>query len=993
MPFAVLILCFTLSGFAALLYETVWARQFAVVFGSGELASASILAAYMGGLALGASLASRWASRIRRPLLVYGVLEAIIGAGALAVPLGLTAVNRAFVTLFGEQPDLGTQVPIASAAFFVVSAFLVLLPCTAAMGATLPLLVRHAVGTDAQIGARTGALYASNTVGAVAGALAAGLWLMPSIGLHGTVRVGIGVNLLVFAIVASVGRSVGAEDAAPDRVGEDRLSRIRPTWIELAMFASGALSFSQELLWTRLLGFVLGGSTAAFATMLAGFLGGIALGSALAARLARTVGAARLGFALSQLGAAVAGRLAFALCAPLVEVTRALETGPNDLFAGALAGAVVLLPLTLCLGMTFPFAVRLLTPDPARASVASARVYGWNTVGAILGSIGTAFVLLPSLGLVGTVVAATTGSALLAVVAAVAGGARRPVLAGVAIALVVAGVALRPAPPWPLLRHSVVAGGEITGDVAYYGVGRSATVLLFDRGPLWLLAANGRPEAGIDRPEMPPAGSSLSRWLAMLPVLLRPDTEHMLVVGLGGGQTVAAVPSTVASVDVIELEAEIVEANRAVAGRAAIDPLADPRVRIHVGDARGLLHLTARRYDAIVSQPSHPWSSGASHLYTREFFALVERRLVEGGVFVQWIGLPFADAEITRTLVATLRDVFAHVELYRPNPGSLLFVASNGELEPGATAARALRVDPARFAAEGIDRVEHFVAARVLVAGEGAAFVGDAPINTDDRNALITRVPRETGLDWFDALLSPFDPLVGSGRDLDAVVPRGSGRDLDAVALTRRLVMLGDRDRARRVAARAARSPAEAHAARGWHALERAAEGEARRAFSAALGVDASLETARVGAAVMGLASQKVEWTERERHLAEASAAARELDWAAVADRDEALGRWQPGETGFLDANRLRIEWRIATDDPDRGREALMQVDAELARRQPAYAYLLRVHAAALAKRPAVARTSLDVLEGLPGAAAARYAEFARRHLEERGPERLAPDP
>ncbi len=959
MPFPVLLLCFVLSGFAALLYETVWARQFAVVFGSGELASVSILAAYMGGLAVGSSLASRAASRIERPLLAYGVLEGVIALGALAVPLGITAVNVVYTALFGGLPELPTDASTSSSLFNVVSSFLVVLPCTAAMGATLPLLVRHAVARDDEIGVRTGTLYAANTVGAIAGALAAGLWLMPAFGLQTTVRAGIAVNLFVFAIVAFVSR--GRPEGVPS---ESDAARDGPRWhwVELAMLVSGAISFTHEAIWIRLLGFVLGGSTAAFATMLAGFLAGIALGSAASARFATDRARARLGFIVSQLGAAVTGRAVFELAEPLVE---AASAGAGEPAIAAGLAALTMLPLTLCLGATFPFAVRILAAGAASASRASARVYAWNTVGSIAGSIGSAFVLLPTFGLIGTVEVATFGSLSIAGFAAIVEAPRPRRAISLAALVLVAGLVVRPEPPWTLLRHSVVAGGPLPGEVTYYGVGRSGTVLLFDQGPVWLLAANGRPEASIARPEMPPAGSSLSRWLAMVPVLLRPETERMLVIGLGGGQTLAAVPRSVDQVDVIELEEEIVRANRAVAARAAEDPFADPRVGFHVGDARGLLRLTGRTWDAIVSQPSHPWSSGASHLYTREFFSLVKERLTADGVFVQWIGLPFADEALVRTLVATLASVYDHVELYRPNTGSLLFVASDASLDPFVSADRAIRADPDTFGLEGIDGPEEWIAARILASADADRLAGGATINTDDTNVLVGTGPHATELAWFDALVEPLDPLH-----------RG-GAHLDPVRLARRRLVLGDRRGASRVADG---SRAEMAAAAGWLALDAERRAEAKKLFEAALSVDPGVASARQGAALTGLALQG-DVDPALLDLEIASQAAARLDWDTVAGLDASLATWAPGDAAFVDALRLRVEWRIASSNPRDGEAALALVDAALARRPTPYDYLLRVHAARLAGLPKTARATVQVLEAQPGPAAARYAAAARALL------------
>ncbi|MEM6455102.1 MAG: fused MFS/spermidine synthase, partial [Acidobacteriota bacterium] len=257
----------------------------------------------------------------------------------------------------------------------------------------------------------------------------------------------------------------------------------------------------------------------------------------------------------------------------------------------------------------------------------------------------------------------------------------------------------------------------------------------------------------------------------------------MLIVGLGGGLTVEAVPASVADVHVVELEPEVVAANRQLAGERARDPLDDPRVTVHLNDARGALMLTGRTFDAIVSQPSHPWTAGASHLFTREFFALVDAHLAPDGVFVQWIGLRFVDASLLRSLIATLLDVFPHVEVYEPSPGgSLIFLAGQQALEVAPKAAALMRSDdPARAAwlRLGMAAPEDFLAAQRFDVDAARRFAGDAALVTDRRNLLKSRSARlRTGrLDsrFLAQLLAgeaAVDPSLPAERDALRIVQR-----------------------------------------------------------------------------------------------------------------------------------------------------------------------------------------------------------------------------
>ena len=269
----------------------------------------------------------------------------------------------------------------------------------------------------------SGVLYAVNTAGAIAGTLCAAFWLMPELGLRRTVWVGAALNGLVFGLAALLARGAPTPPAASRAARGCRSGRA--SWILPAIALSGAVSFAYEVLWTRLLGHLLGGSLDAFATMLASFLLGIALGSAVAARLATSRERAALGFAVAQLGIACIGYAAFALADRLPELSRRLGAGPDAPLASAAVAAAALLPITLCIGATFPFAVRLLARSPEQAAGATARVYAWNTVGAIAGALGAGFVLLPRLGFEGTVNVGVAVSLVLAAVAALASRPRR----------------------------------------------------------------------------------------------------------------------------------------------------------------------------------------------------------------------------------------------------------------------------------------------------------------------------------------------------------------------------------------------------------------------------------------------------------------------------------------------------------------------------------------------------------------------------------------
>src|SRR6056297_2112604 len=494
-------LCFLLSGFAALLYQTAWLRQFSIVFGTSELAVATVLAAYMGGLAAGAAAAERLIHRIRRPVLVYGVLELGIAAAALAVPLLLAGASSLFAAALGGQTEPPDSDGWTQPVFYMVTTFLILAIPTGLMGATLPLLTRHVVRTDEQVGPRVALLYTINTAGAVLGTLTAAFLLWPRVGLLATVVVGVIANAAVFLVAVLLARSLSASAAlvSADQNAQARLPGlwqgvIRPVadgtrplrarlaaafrdqtaWILPLMLLSGAVAFSYEVLWTRLLNHVLGGTVYAFATMLASFLTGIAIGGAIGGRVGADRRRAVPAFAVSQF--MIAG-----LSAGIYLWLSGFVPDAAGLAANAAVAMGVMLPATLFIGATFPLAVRIFADGPKQASQATARVYAWNTAGAISGAIVAGFLIIPWLGFAGSVRLNVAINLLLGTAALLLMSRMRLQLGFAATAVAMLAVFLyQPGKPMALIDTSVI-DADRGGRTLYYSVGRSATVFLKER--------------------------------------------------------------------------------------------------------------------------------------------------------------------------------------------------------------------------------------------------------------------------------------------------------------------------------------------------------------------------------------------------------------------------------------------------------------------------------------------------------------------------------
>ena len=490
-----------------------------------------------------------------------------------------------------------------------------------------------------------------------------------------------------------------------------------------------------------------------------------------------------------------------------------------------------------------------------------------------------------------------------------------------------------------------------------------------------------------------------------------------MVVGLGGGQTIEDVPASIGSIDVVELEPEIVRANRALAGRRARDPLADPRVRLRLNDARSALLLTARRFDAIVSQPSHPWTVGTSQLFTREFFTLVHDRLTQEGVFVLWMGQLFVDEPLLRSLLATLRAVFPHVEVYDPrHGGSLLFVAAERPIRMAETAGRAIAAAPDTWAAQGILATEDVIGARAQDEAGVARIAEGSALNTDGHNLLQTRSPRilrrPLGPAGTDRVFAPYDPLRGEAAG-------GAGG-----RLVRRFLRERQLPRARRIAGAmppgaprrvaealiAVASGAFAQAEAQLLAVFREEPGDAEalqellvlRADALARGEDPDGLLPAIAADPLG------------RVVLEGWRRARAGRMVEVRELEGALARALPHEPLYESALRLRLGWRYASGEPKLAREAIALLDPFMAESANARDALLRARlAVAAGDRPAAyasllevaeageyvsefqqtAREALELLDGLQAAGGLRAPEGLRERLVKAAEGLAAPDP
>ena len=958
--------CFVLSGVAGLLYQTIWSRQYSLVLGTSEAAVSVVLAVYMLGLALGAALVPRWMHGPgTRPLRLFALLELGIAACALAIPPLLALVGDGYVAVAGGLPDPPSAVGALPRLYFALACLLLLVP-TMLMGATLPVLAGFAVRSAADTGPRIAGLYAANTLGAAAGALAGGWWLVPDFGLRISTAVAMALNLLVTAGAFAVSRSLAeggattatgttpaaagtVSAAAPATTGgvlsDERVRALLP----LLGLVSGFVALTYEVLWARMLSHALGSSLAAFSTMLASFLLGIGLGSLASTRRLSAQGAA-LAFAATQVGVAVA-----AAAAQLW-----LGRMPNDLPPGPLATRALLamLPATLFMGAAFPLLIRLLGDrgvDPTRAT---GRIYAFNTVGAVAGAIAAGMWLIPALSFEGTArltVALSLAAAIVALWSLT--DVARPMKAAATAAALAAALLFRPPLPGAIIDASLV-DDSTAGEQRFLAVGRSATVLVKERNDGgFYLRTNGLPEATVRRAGAPPVRHS-QRWLAALPIAARPEATSMLVVGLGGGVAVEDIPARFTTLDVVELEPRVIDANASFARLRAHDPLADPRLRLIENDARNALVLTDRRYDILVSQPSHPWTSGSANLYSRGFLELARSRLTPDGVLLVWINAQFIDEALLRDIAATITAVFPQVRLYRPERMELMFLASAAPLEPerlALGAGSALQREADYFAGAGINAAEDIAASLTAAdAGMTQLAVGGRMI-TDDRNQLATdSSPTRGGFtpESLDRLLRDVHAAQSATGGVLAQLP------LDAHYLGDRLVTLGFAETAAAFAA-ARRDDAAGIStfARGLEASGRRDDAAAlRRAAAERFPDDAALRFAALRPRLLDAARAAGRGTEPLQGLPDSARAvlegwrhAADGEWDAVRALEPRLAAARTVDGWHPEATQLRIEWRTRAGGDDRmvrAREALQLVDRMIARRPASDLFILRASAA-----------------------------------------------
>jgi spermidine synthase len=656
-----LLLLFIGSGCAALIYEIVWFQLLQLSVGSSAVSLGILLGIFMGGMCLGSLLLPRVIGPEHHPLRVYAFLEFGIGALGLLVLFGVPLIGSWYTTIAGTgQTSLYLRAIVAG---------ICLLPPTILMGATLPAIARWVEATPSGV-SWLGYFYGGNLAGAVIGCLLAGFYLLRLFDMPTATFVAVALNVVVALLALGIARATTYTPRASDARRVAAVPEARLIYVTIAL--SGMTALGAEVVWTRILSLLFGATAYTFSLILAVFLVGLGIGSTIGSELARRTDKPRilLGWCQLLLCATIAwAGHASGASLPYWPINPALSTSPYFTFQLDLMRAIwVMLPSTVLWGASFPLALGAVArggQDPGRLV---GGVYAANTVGAIVGALGTGLLLVGTVGsqvtqqvLIG--IAATSGVLVLVGTASTVDG--RPGLRARSAMLLVAGaciaamVLVRAIPPLPGL---LVAYGRYAAtwvginQVVYVGEGITAAVAVSRTADGVLNYHN----AGKVQASSEPQDMKLQRMLGHITTLVPENPAKVLVIGCGAGVTAGAVSidPMVKDQTIAEIEPLVPQVVSTHFSEHNFNVIANPKVKVHLDDARHFLLTTDEKFDAITSDPLDPWVKGAATLYTREFFEEVKEHLNPGGVVTLFVQLYESTDAAVKSEVGTFLEAF-----------------------------------------------------------------------------------------------------------------------------------------------------------------------------------------------------------------------------------------------------------------------------------------------------------------------------------------------
>ncbi len=695
------IFIFMLSGFSGLIYESIWTHYLKLFLGHAAYAQILVLMIFMGGMAIGSGFVGHRSARIKNLLLGYAAVEGLVGLFAIFFQALFTAATTwAYTSVIPALPS-----PAAITIFKWTLATLLILPQSILLGTTFPLMsggiLRRFSGAP---GEPIAFLYFANSLGAAFGVLASGFVLIEWVGLPGTILFAGIINLLLTLIVWLLCRddvaSAPVADAA--RLKAEPLIPAAFYGFLLAAGLTGAASFMYEIGWIRMLCMVLGSSTHAFELMLSAFILGLALGGYwIKKRLDHfkrpvlAFGIIQIAMGVLALGTVPLYNQTFDLMAFMMNALSRTDAGYvlYNLFSHSLA-ILVMLPATVCAGMTLPLMTAFLI-NRGHGERAIGDIYSANTVGSILGVIIGSQWLMPSFGLksllmVGCGLDCALGLGLLWYAGPQITRRAWGVLAIIVTSLFISVGLFSHFDPMRMAagvyRYGVA--GLQGGQMLYQRDGKTATIHVFqDADDVIGIMTNGKPDAGIS-PKTVTTDEITMTLLGALPLSLNPQAETAAAIGLGSGMTTHTLlmSPNLKKVDTIEIEEAIIEGAHFF-GEAVEKAFNDPRSRIYVEDAKTFFTGQKAVYDVIVSEPSNPWVSGVSGLFSDEFYHLINRHLSDNGLFVQWFHLYETDIDLVASVIKALSQNFGDYDIYITASYDMMIIATRQDKLPLPSAA------------------------------------------------------------------------------------------------------------------------------------------------------------------------------------------------------------------------------------------------------------------------------------------------------------------
>lgn len=656
---------FMASGAAGLIYQVVWTQDLVLIFGDTTQAVVTTVTAFIAGLGIGALVGARVAGRLRHALALYGLLEIAIGCIALLMPLLFDVVATLFRSAYLSLPSVDVEL------IRFALAFVAMIPVTILMGMSLPVLTRHLVRTDPDIGERIARLYGLNTLGAVIGSVLSGYFLIELIGLRATTFVAVALNLCAGGGAVLITRTLHGpreqEAEASSAGGRPRLQR-RQYLLLCVTFVSGLVSLALEVLWTRIMLQHTGSSIYIFVAVVSVFLIGIAAGSLVYERRKdRVPQMANLGTLL-----AIAALLA------IVPLTVSNIAGP----AGLPIAVLLILPVTGILGFTFPLTVRLFVGSADQASRGVGIVYAVNTVGCVFGTVSAGFLFIPLIGTSGAIITLCIAQAALGGGLAFAYGSRRTLLRPFAAVVAVGILALSfsiPAARLTYVQRQIATTHLPTAhfDDSLASVDVTGSPLPRKRH----LYING---TGITKLTV------VTKLLAYIPKALRPNATTMLNICFGMGSTYRSSIIAGLHTTAVELDPTVPTVMHWFYSDASTY-LHSPLGHVIISDGRNYVRLSNKRYDLITIDAPPPISSaGAVVLLTREFYQEAIQRLEPGGVLTSFV--PYGDASL---LLRTFRASFRYVLVMRGLRYGMYMIGSQSPLQLRSSAVRKVFGSPA----------------------------------------------------------------------------------------------------------------------------------------------------------------------------------------------------------------------------------------------------------------------------------------------------------